>query len=166
VSWSGVDLIPRRPGESKAEEVARVYAGGTAISFDDYDVIIEPIPGAERDVTRITGDGRRRMLHAIQLLQTMDPTFHIVHEAIEPGRRWPWYLDVVADDAPLWATVYQDCTTIRPDGQPSSDDDWRFWWRTIRLFARDGCAVYVGDDSELVAASLPAERARQRYFWF
>jgi len=149
------------------EAVDRVYAGGTAIRVAGEEVVIEPIPGPEHDHTRVSAMQRRWMLDAVELMQELRPGWTIVRELREDGRRWPWLIQLEHADGSMWVQVWSECITFRHMGRSVSDDDqeWAFWWRTIRRFASLPAAIFHPDTYELVATSMSAAAARGRYEW-
>jgi hypothetical protein len=166
VSWGGVDAIPLLPGESRRQAVDRVYAGGTVIEVDRDQMTIGTIPGPERDTTRVSRSQHAWMVQAATVLEELRPGWTVVHEHREPGRRWPSSQQLENSEGSMWAQVWTDCITFRWVRESYVDDaEWRFWWRTIRRFARLPAAIFHPDTYELVATSISADAARDRYNW-
>lgn len=154
------------PGEKRSAAVERVYAGGWTIGVDDGDLVIEPIPGPVGDHTVVSRAERAWMLRATEIMQVLRPGWLVVHELREPGRRWPWLVQLEHPDGSMWIELWSEHITFRwVNDSPVDDDEWAFWWRTIRRFAALPSAIFEPDSSELVATSMSARAARDRYNW-
>jgi hypothetical protein len=158
VSW-GIVAIPRRPGETRRGSVERVYASGEVIELVDAFPQVRTLPGEPEQRADLTPADRRWMRTARGLLEEFRPGWEITtEEATSPV--------LENATAPLWVVLDWNTATFHDarSGQPDGEQ-WKFWWRTVRAFARIPATLFDPDTSEVVATSLSSADARERYRW-
>jgi len=166
MAWGGVEAIPLRLGESVSDAVDRVYAGGKLLSITGDGLLVGAIPGPERDVEMVSSAQWAWMRAALATMQDLRPGWVVVEELRGDGRRWPWSMQLEHPVGCMWVQLGSDSITFRlVKGSAVDDDEWSFWWRTIRRFASWPAAIFHPDTAELVAPSLSARAARARYNW-
>jgi hypothetical protein len=166
MGWGGVDAIPRRAGESSRQAVDRVYAGGRYIELVDGVPVMGTIPGEAEPHDTVTADDHAWTERAIGLLERQRPGWQLVDSFTPRASEWPRWQVLEHPTAPMWVTVDIDSATFRyARSDETPDDEWRFWWRTLRAFARLPAAIFEPDTSDLIVMSLSTAIARARYDW-
>ena len=167
MGWSGIEAIPLLPGESRRDAVDRVYSDGWVLEADENGPTLTPVGGPERDHTRVSRSQRQWMVDAVGILEELQPGWSVVSQYQEPDRRWPWCLDLENPGAPMLVELVPEVATFRyASTELSDDDEWKFWWRTIKRFTRIPSVIFHPDESEMIAGSLSATEAWRRYNWF
>ncbi len=166
MSWGGVEAIPLLPGESRRAAVDRVYSDGWVLEIGPDGPGLRPMGGEGIDHTHVTRAQRAWMRAAAELLEELRPGWTVVNEIKAEGRRWPWAQDLEHSEASMRVELMTRTITFHHRRSRCVDDqEWRFWWRTIRAFAAWPAAIFHPDTSEIVATSLSARAARERYNW-
>jgi hypothetical protein len=165
VGWGGIDAIPLLAGESPAQAVERVYAGGTVIYLDaDDSPRIATIPGPPREaLAPVSPDEHQWMLDAADLIQKSKPGWSVKASGLAAGERWPRRFELSHADSIMLPLITPEYANFVARAGEANDAEWRLWWRTIRSFARRPCVIYDPDNSEIVTTSLSAAAARERY---
>jgi hypothetical protein len=155
-----------RGGEGPEDAVERVYAGGLVMYYDGENMIAEQdLSEAPESPTLVTRDQHRWMKHATGVMDDLWPGWTIDHEHKDQGRRWPWYQMLVHPVAPMRVQIFPSYVNFKEASLPVDDREWRFWWRTVRRFAAEGCVIFEPDVSLIIATNLSASAARERYRW-
>ena len=167
MSWSGIEAIPLLEGETRKVAVERAYEGGILIVATEGDVTMEPIgsPKPEEPTTLVTRAQRQWMLQAAQILEDIRPGWTITDEHHNEGRKWPTFQKLEHPTASMWVEVDREVATFRANSDDVDDEEWAFWWRTIKQFAKLPAAIFHPDEYEMIATSLSAKAARARYGW-
>lgn len=148
MGWEGVDLIPLRAGETKRDAISRIY-------WDE----------SPNDTT-VTKTQRRWMLATLDELDAFG-AWDVVEKWTGDDQDWPWSITLEARSATLFVDVCRDELVLRlPRRAKPSDEDWRFWWKVIQLYGQRGYVAFESEDNVIVATSLRATAARERYRWF
>ena len=164
MGWGGIDAIPLLPDETRAAAVDRVYAGGALIVLDSNAVPhMASYSGVSRDRTKVTKAERQWMLDAVDTLEEVRPGWTVTTSEVPAGRRWPDALSLEHPKSIMVVEVAPDYANFKSYGGEADEEEWRFWWRILRRFARRPCAIYDPDCSQLVTMSLSAPDARERY---
>ena len=156
------------PGETRQSAVERAYDDGWTLTIgDDGTPVMIPNGGDERDTTYVSRNDHQWMLDALGIMQKMQPGWTLVSEHQEPGRRWPWAQSFSHPTASMFFEVDTQAATFKwVQGTDDDDITWRFWWRVLKRFAAYPCAIFHPDEYELIATSLSATQASDRYRWF
>jgi hypothetical protein len=169
MAWGGIDLIPVRDGETPQDAVDRVYEGGVVHKISLVDGVpswtMEALPGGKDDPEFISRAERAWMLHALDLLEELEPGWTVDHQEKGEHRRWPYELQAVHEDFPLWVCINDSYASLKGlERWPGRHGEWPSFWRVARHFAQAGnCAIFYPDTSEMLDGTLDADEARAAY---
>ena len=89
------------------------------------------------------------MVSVVEQLLELDVGLHVTATEREPGRRWPFLIELESESSELYIKVWPQCLTLRDLGDAETDAHWHAWWSVIRHFARQRYVAVLSDGMEI-----------------
>lgn len=151
MSWGGVDLIQRRPGESNQSAIDRLYGPDDELLPFNADVgaLYETWESEQRSTVSESQlrwrDQIAAMLEDLQAgwLMTSIPDEDAPVSANVLGLEHPQLAMAVKIGA-FWVNLH---SPVRRPAAPNEDD---LWWRLVERLAAQGCLVFIPDGGDVI----------------
>lgn len=154
MSWGGVDLIQRRPGESDRSAIDRLYGPDDELLPDDADVTaLYEVWDAEQRSTLTTEQLRWRD-NVLESLEQLRAGWRVVES---PDDDVPLAYNVLRLEHPdlvlsvsigaFWANLNVS------DRRPAAANENDLWWDVIERLGNEGCLMFVPDGGDTIERS-------------
>ena len=154
MSWGGVDLIQRRPGESNQSAIDRLYGPDDELLPVSADVGVLHEAWESEQRSTVSGSQLRRRNQVVVILEDLQAGWRMT---AAPDDDAPVSVNVVELEHPklamavkigaFWVNIHKP---NRGRAAPSEDD---LWWRLVERLAEEGCLVFIPDGGDIIEPS-------------